>query len=211
MRDTPTGPVNRIAARGLAAAAMGLAAAPAWAHHMEGGATPTTLMDGLLSGLGHPVIGADHALFLLAIGLLAALRRRIWSLPAAFVVAMIGGVLGAVLLGDPLAVSALAPFTVVAVAVLMIAAPRTPETVLIPLALVAGLVHGTAFAQAIIGAEPTPIVAYLGGLASIQLVLTIGVALLARLLLNHLPARPVHPLRFAGVGLLAAGAFVLAA
>jgi urease accessory protein len=31
-----------------------MAAEPAWAHHVMGGNMPETLMQGLLSGLGHP-------------------------------------------------------------------------------------------------------------------------------------------------------------
>ena len=41
--------------------------ASASAHHVMGGKTPTTFVDGFLSGLGHPVIGPDHLAFLLAI------------------------------------------------------------------------------------------------------------------------------------------------
>ena len=44
------------------------ASAPAHAHHMLGGRTPVTFMQGLLSGLGHPVIGIDHLAFVVAMG-----------------------------------------------------------------------------------------------------------------------------------------------
>jgi urease accessory protein len=37
-----------------------LLAEPAFAHHLMGGRTPSTFADGLLSGLGHPIIGLDH-------------------------------------------------------------------------------------------------------------------------------------------------------
>src|SRR5258708_8698214 len=46
--------------------------APACAHHVMGGATPATFAQGLLSGLGHPVIGLAHLAFLLAVGLAVA-------------------------------------------------------------------------------------------------------------------------------------------
>jgi hypothetical protein len=36
-----------------------LAAAPASAHHVMGGRTPSTFLEGLLSGLAHPVIGPE--------------------------------------------------------------------------------------------------------------------------------------------------------
>jgi len=37
-----------------------LAVDPAFALHAMAGATPTSFSEGLLSGLGHPVIGLDH-------------------------------------------------------------------------------------------------------------------------------------------------------
>ena len=44
---------------------------PALAHHPFGGETPRTIAEGLLSGLGHPVIGLDHLAFTVAIGTIA--------------------------------------------------------------------------------------------------------------------------------------------
>ena len=36
------------------------------AHHPMGGNTPSTLWEGLLSGVGHPIIGFDHLAFIVA-------------------------------------------------------------------------------------------------------------------------------------------------
>lgn len=71
--------------------------APAFAHggHLGDQA--------FMSGIAHPLGGADHVMAMVAVGLWAASLggRAIWSLPAAFVVAMcLGGVVGA--LGLPL-------------------------------------------------------------------------------------------------------------
>ena len=59
---------------------------PALAHHPMGGRMPATFTDGLLSGLGHPIIGLDHLAAVLAIGCLAARiapasrwRSAMWS------------------------------------------------------------------------------------------------------------------------------------
>ena len=41
----------------LAVVAISADIAPASAHHLMGGVTPVTFAQGLLSGLGHPVIG----------------------------------------------------------------------------------------------------------------------------------------------------------
>jgi len=65
--------------------------ASVWAH--AGHATTTAFM----SGLGHPLGGADHLLAMIAVGAWAAQRggRAVWALPGAFVgVMLLGTVLG---------------------------------------------------------------------------------------------------------------------
>src|SRR6266581_5159122 len=69
-----------------------LATVPASAHHVMGSKTPSTFMEGLLSGLGHPVIGPDHLAFLLAVGVVVGVGGLNLVLPAIFVVAMAIGV-----------------------------------------------------------------------------------------------------------------------
>src|SRR5665213_2533971 len=74
------------------AAVVFLAADPAFAHHLMGGRMPATFAEGLLSGLGHPVIGIDHFAAVVAVGCLAAAHRAGALLAIAFVVAMMTGV-----------------------------------------------------------------------------------------------------------------------
>ena len=54
------GRLRWLAFAGSALLAMPFAIEPAFAHHVVGGKMPVTFMDGLLSGLGHPIIGLDH-------------------------------------------------------------------------------------------------------------------------------------------------------
>jgi len=161
--------MSRERAMTLLAAAVAVAAAgPALAHHPMGGATPKTLMEGLLSGLGHPIIGIDHLAFIVGFGLLAGLSGVGVRVPLAFVAASLLGVLAEVagrgLPGAELIVAG----SVVVVGIVMALRARAPAMVSAAFALVAGLAHGTAFAEAVIGAETTPIVAYLAGLAAVQ-------------------------------------------
>ena len=60
-------------------------ASPAAAHHPLGGGVPSNFFEGFLSGLAHPVIGFDHLAFIVAIGLVAALKPQGWLMPIAFV------------------------------------------------------------------------------------------------------------------------------
>jgi urease accessory protein len=165
-----------------------LAPLPAAAHHPMGGAVPSTLWEGFASGIGHPVIGPDHLAFLLAAGVLAAtlgVRRGAFGI-AAFVA---GGFLGSLahIAGIGFGpVEALVALSIVAAggALLWRGAP----VALVPSGFaLAGLAHGHAFAEAIIGAEATPLVAYLFALALVQAAIGLGVMVLARRMGEDLP------------------------
>lgn len=199
--------MSRIAAATLPA--LCLLASPAFAHHMESGQAPTGALAGLLSGLGHPLIGWDHALFLLAIGLLAAATGAVRAMPAAFVLTVTAGVAVQYALPGLPVLPWLAPATVLAVAAGMLARPGTPLSLWIAVIAAAGLIHGQAYAQAIVGAEPTPLAAYLFGLALVQTALTVALALLVQRV-PGLAARAGGLLRAAGAGMLGLAAVLLA-
>ncbi|NGM47665.1 HupE/UreJ family protein [Rhodobacter sp. SGA-6-6] len=69
------------------AAIVAVVAGPALAHTGAGEA------NGFLHGLGHPVLGPDHLLAMLAVGLWSGfvLPRRFWAGAAAFIAAMAAG------------------------------------------------------------------------------------------------------------------------
>ena len=184
-----------------------LAAFPALAHHMMGGRTPSTFMEGLLSGLGHPVIGLDHLAFLVAIGVAVGVFGLNLLLPVAFIVAMALGVLlhvnGAGLPGAELVVAA----SVLVAGGLLAWGRPLPVAAWGALFAIAGLFHGYSLGESIYGADRSALGAYLLGLVVIQSLLAIGVALLVR----HYGARltSVAP-RIAGALILAVGVVVLA-
>ncbi|NJM48520.1 MAG: HupE/UreJ family protein [Alkalinema sp. RU_4_3] len=151
-----------------------LLASPALAHHAMGGGTPTNAIQGFLSGLAHPLIGPDHFAAIVAIGLLAALKRQGAAIPVAFVLsAMVGTGLHLAKLSIPgveLWVSA---------SILMLGAlislKNSPNTAIVAgLAGLAGLFHGYAYGEAIFGAQATPLVAYLVGFTAIQAAVSLG-------------------------------------
>jgi urease accessory protein len=152
------------------AAVVLLASVPAQAHHPMGGATPSTFAEGLLSGIGHPIIDVDHLAFLIVVALLAfaiAGRARYW-VPLAFVGATAlgaGAHLGAGSL--PLAEAMIA--TSVLAGGLAVVLGWLPSALLLAGMLgLFGLFHGYAYGEAIVGAEATPILAYLLGFGLIQ-------------------------------------------
>lgn len=153
-----------------AMALLALLPTAAHAHHPTGGLMPTTFLHGFLSGIGHPVLGADHFAFVVGIGLLAAIGGFGLALPVLFVVAMIAG-LAVHLAGiDIPYAEALLALSVLAIGVVVARGPerRLPWLVAGLFAL-AGVLHGFAFAETVVGAEATPIAAYIFGLALIQM------------------------------------------
>ncbi|MGI9128364.1 MAG: HupE/UreJ family protein [Roseomonas sp.] len=161
---------------------MALLPLPAAAHHPMDRAMPETLWQGFASGIGHPVIGLDHLAFLLAAGVLATALPRGEALRAiaAFLAAgMVGLALHMAGIGLGMTEAVIAASVLMAGAALLVAKRVSAPALLTGFAL-AGLFHGHAFAEAVIGAEATPIIAYLAGLAAIQGGLMLGAMALAR-------------------------------
>lgn len=164
-------PVTLLAAAGL------LGGDPALAHHAMDGQTPASLMQGLLSGLAHPVIGIDHLAFLvvvalLAFGLLEGVRR--FLAPALFVAGTLGGTLAHLQGMDlPLAETLVAASVLIG-GVLALSGLRLGAAALLALLGVAGMFHGYAYGESIVGAEATPLAGYLVGFSLIQYALIAG-------------------------------------
>ena len=155
-------------------------ATPALAHHPTGGETPQNFLQGFLSGIGHPVVGIDHLTFVIAIGLLALLLKKGWWIPLGFIVASIAGT-GIHLMELNLPAPELFISASVLLFGIMIILKNRPNLGLITgLAAVAGIFHGYAYGESIVGAEPATLVAYLAGFALIQGAIAIGTFYLAK-------------------------------
>ncbi len=158
------------------------ASAPAQAHHVMNGQTPSTLLEGFLSGLGHLVIGIDHLAFIVAVGLVAGLARLQVAAPAMFIAA---SALGVGLHVGRIDIPAPAVELVVAASVLLAGALVAFGAVMrlsvwLAVFSIAGLFHGYAYGESIVGAEPSPLPAYLAGIVVVQAALASAIALLAR-------------------------------
>jgi urease accessory protein len=162
-----------------AAAALMLLPSLAWAHHFMDDQLPQTFAQGLLSGLGHPLIGVDHAAFVVAAGfLLAPIRGGLWGVLALILGSLVGAALHLAGVGLPAAEAAVA-LPVILAGGLVMCARRIALTWMAAGLALAGLLHGHAYAESIFGAEPAPLLAYLAGFSLIQF----GVA--AAALLTH--------------------------
>lgn len=164
--------------RATGGAALAAAAAPALAHHGMDGQIPSTVGQGLISGLAHPVIGLDHLAFVVGLAwLLSRLPRALrLGLAAAFVV---GSLLGTVLHLNAIDVPAaelLVALTVLAAGLLVLLRQLPPMNLLWIAVPLAGLFHGYAYGESIVGAEPGALGGYLLGFSLIQFVLIAGIS-----------------------------------
>ena len=186
-----------LAPAGLAGSAL-LLAAPAQAHHlMEIMNLQATPLNGLLSGLAHPVIGPDHLVFLLALSLVGLRARANWML-GLLAVGLAGTGLGLLLPGLPGA-ELLVALSLAAEALVVLG--RLPVQVLVP----AMALHGYVLSASVLGWTAMPVGTYLLGLLLSQ-----GALLLVSLLALQNTASALRPAvrRFLAallIGLSAAG------
>jgi len=182
---------NRLLQQGAATLLAILAAMPglAFAHHYMGNQLPGTLTQGLLSGIAHPLIGIDHAAFIVASGLLIArVPRAWWAIAALMAGSLIGAILhlnGASLPAGETAIAA----SVILIGALVVLEPHIGTQFAAAMLLAAGAFHGYAYAETIVGAETTPLLAYLAGFTAIQSCVCAAAFLGHRMVLQRSPRR----------------------
>jgi len=169
----------------ITGASLLLAASPAMAHHAMGSRTPSNFFEGFLAGLAHPLIGCDHFAFIVAVGLLAAVKRQGILIPISFILfAMLGTglhILGLNLPGAELYVSG----SILIFGILLVMKGSPNMLVIMSLAAIAGIFHGYAYGESIVGAKMTPLFAYLIGFTTIQMVVSAGAFGISKVLLQH--------------------------
>jgi urease accessory protein len=152
-----------------------LLAPGASAHHLLEitGLAPTPL-NGLLSGLAHPLIGPDHLAFLLALSLVGLRQRGSWMI-GLLAVGLLGSALGLLLPGLPGAEPLVALSLVLLALVLQGVLPRL-------LLLPAFALHGYVLSASVLAWSPFPLATYLLGLlVSQSLLLLLSLTVLRRL------------------------------
>jgi urease accessory protein len=171
---------SRIRCATLVGAGLVASAGAASAHHLMGGKTPSTFADGILSGVGHPIIGPDHLAFLVALGIAVGVGRLSLVTPFLFLLAMACGVAAHVAAVNIPAAELIVAVSVLTAGVLIALDWNIPSAAWAAIFGIAGFFHGYAYGESIYGAEPTPLAAYLVGLVAVQTVLVVGIALTSR-------------------------------
>lgn len=182
-----------------------LAATPAAAHHPLAGQPMESFAHGLLSGIGHPILGFDHLFFVLAMGLAARLSGHAFSAPLAYLAPMlIGCALPYAGITLPLTETAIAASLLVLGGLLAANRPLTTPALL---AIFAGfgLFHGAGLGASLATAEGTApatvLTGYLIGLGLVQYALALAAGRAAAAATTALPAR-LAGAAIAGAGLL---------
>ena len=195
---------NLIRCSAILAAAFFLGTGNASAHHLMGGATPSTFAEGLLSGIGHPIIGPDYLAFLLALGIAVGVFRLSFVNPFLFVAAMICGVAMHVAGLYLPAADPIVPISVLVAGLMLIIEERIPPAWWMAVFVAAGLFHGYTYGDAIYDAKAVALIAYVIGLAAVQTIMTVGVAFATRGLCKLWSMAPrLAGAAFCGVGFAA--------
>ena len=194
----------------LLAAALALTATPALAHHPLGGLPMETFSHGLMSGVGHPVLGFDHLFFVVAVGVLSLFTAHRMLAPAAYIGAMLVGC-GLMYAGVAMPLAELVIVASLVVAGGLLASGRSLGMVpVLGLFAVFGLFHGSAFGGSIAGQEGgiggAVLLGYLIGLGAIQYAIAIAAGWVATTL-GASSAASVNA-RLAGAAIAGVGVFL---
>ena len=172
--------LTRIRCATLVGAGLLATAGTASAHHLMGGKIPSTFAEGILSGIGHPIIGPDHLAFLVALGIAVGIGRLSFATPLLFLVAMACGVAAHVAAVNIPAAELIVAVSVLLAGVLIALDRHITASVWAMIFGIAGFFHGYAYGESIYGAEATPLAAYLVGLVAVQTALAVGIAFATR-------------------------------
>jgi urease accessory protein len=170
---------------------------------------PTTFLEGLLSGLSHPALGLDHLAFIVVLGVVAALVPGGIPVIATFVgTAILGTLVHAANFEFALS-EQLVALSVLIAGLLIALGLGARQLIWLPFVGVAGLLHGYAFGEEILGADGPVIAAYLIGVVVVCSVIALAVMQIASKVLA-LSDAGWWPLRIAGTVIAVVGIVLLA-
>jgi urease accessory protein len=158
---------------------------------------PTTLLEGLLTGITHPAAGLDHLTFMIAIGLAAALTPTSLLVITAFATSsLVGNVVHAANF-DFAYSEQLVAISVILAGLLLLMGYGSKRSIWLPFALIAGLAHGYAFGETILGANRDVTAVYIAAVLGVVVAITVAVMLAVSKGLKFTNAESI-PVRAAG-------------
>src|SRR5262249_39385572 len=169
---------------------------------------PTTLLEGLLSGITHPAVGLDHLTFMLVIGLVAALANASLLVIGCFVVASLVGIVIHAANFDFAYSEQLVAVSVILAGLLLLMGYGSMRSIWLPFAVSAGLVHGYAFGETILGANMDVTAVYMTGVVGVMVAVTVSMLLVISRVLKVSDAQSI-PVRAAGGVIAMIGIYLL--
>lgn len=166
---------------------------------------------GIFAGLLHPILGMDHLLAMVSVGLLSAQMggRAIWTVPATFVSVMaVGGVLG--LAGIPLPFVEIGiALSVVALGIALVAPRKLPVSLAMAFVGLFAIFHGHAHGAElpVLSETALDVIAYVFGFLLATATLHLIGALIGQMAVST--ERGATVLRVSGALIAAAGIFIL--
>ncbi len=160
---------------------------PALAHHPfgMGDSSDLSVWQALFSGIGHPLLGPDHLLFMLGIALVGLKRTKKWVFPL-LGIGLAGSALVQLLpLADLLAPWAEALVSLTLVLEGLIVLNFVNSKWLFPMFAL----HGYLLGSTIVGAESSPLIGYFSGLLLGQGALLLFVTALSQRIINWLGSK----------------------
>ena len=167
--------------------------------------------EGIFAGLLHPILGIDHLLAMVTVGLLSAQLggRAIWTVPATFVSVMaVSGVLGIVGIPLPLVEYGIA-FSVVVLGIALLTPKKLPVTLTMVFVGLFALFHGHAHGTELPALSETAVdvFAYVFGFLLATASLHLVGALVGQMAVST--TRGAAILRFSGALIAAMGVFLV--
>src|SRR5215469_6737355 len=147
LRREPDMLLSRFRCAALVAAGLFATTGTASAHHLMGGKIPSTFTEGILSGIGHPIIGPDHLAFLVALGIAVGVGRLSLVTPFLFLAAMACGVAAHVAAVNIPAAELIVAVSVLTAGVLLVLDRRITASAWAAIFTIAGFFHGYAYGE----------------------------------------------------------------
>lgn len=184
----------------------------ALAHHPLGGMPMETFTHGLLSGIGHPLLGFDHLFFIALVGIASVFTFHRLLAPLTYIAAMLGGCLVSSLWTSVPAAEVVTALSLLVLGSMLLSGRHFESTTLLLLFAGFGLFHGGAFGASLAGQEAgfgaQVLVGYLMGLGVIQYAIALTAGWFCVTVWKVSESNAIHP-RLAGAMVAGAGLYLM--
>jgi len=188
-----------------------LVAAPAFAHHPLAGMPMETFAHGLLSGVGHPLLGFDHLFFVALAGIAAVFTGRNLLAPLAYIAAMAGGCLVAALWTAVPASELMIAISLLVLGSMLLSGRQFGLSTVLLSFVGFGIFHGAALGESLASQEAgfgsQVLIGYLLGLGIIQYAVALAAGWVCASLWKVSRASAIQP-RLAGAMVAGAGLYL---